>query len=305
MATENFIVTSLTDYVQNNKDLLLKNFGLVGGGTRSRISIQTGIKKNALINFLDLTPALQSGVACEFTPSGAATLTEREIETALIKVDMEICPRNLLGKYGEWLIRNNATQETLPFEQFIMDGVTNEINKKIEALIWRGNKTSLSSDPNLKWINGFLSIAETEGVKATITGATVYAKLLEVYAKMTEETLERGGEIYVSPAIYRAFLQDLVTANLYHYASANEAYPDTFYLPGTDVKVVKTPGLTGSDHVLATFPANLFYGTDMEGDSEDIDLWYSRDDRVFKLEVLWNSGVQIAFPAHVVWADFA
>lgn len=301
MASTNFVVTSLPAYVQDNRDILLKNFALVGDGTRSRISIQTGIKKDAYINFLDLSPVLQDGTACEFTPSGAATLTQRTINTAAIKVDMDICPRNLRGKYAEYLIRINATSEELPFEQYIMDGVVREINKKIENLIWKGD-TSLTNNADLKWIDGFLKLAgaDNDVIDVTLLAAnTAYQNILLVYNALTEEALERGAEIYVSPAIFRAFMQDMVSANFYHYNPGNDNFGE-FLLPGTDVRVVRTPGLAGSTSILGTFPANLYYGTDMEGDEEDIDLWYSKDDRVFKLEALWNSGVQFAFPAHVV-----
>ena len=70
------------------------------------------------------------------------------------------------------------------------------------------------------------------------------------------------------------------------------------------MKVVNTPGLSGSLSVLATFPRNLVYGTDMEGDEEDIRLWFSDDDDVYKLKVLWNSGVQFYHPKQVVLAAF-
>lgn len=54
MPTNNFIVTSLPAYVENNRDVLLKNFGLVGTDTRRRIGLQTGIKKSAYLNYLEV-----------------------------------------------------------------------------------------------------------------------------------------------------------------------------------------------------------------------------------------------------------
>ena len=42
--------------------------------------------------------------------------------------------------------------------------------------------------------------------------------------------------------------------------------------------------------------------TDMENDEEVIEIWWSQDDRNFKLAAEWNSGVQIAFPNMVVGA---
>lgn len=306
MAVTNFIVSSLPAYVQENRDLLIKNFALVGEGTRRRISIQSGVKGKAAINFLALDATLQDGTDCEFEPLDSLTLTQRYIETAPIKMDGQICPRTLLGTYAEYLVRVNATEENLPFEGYIVECIVNEVNKKIEKLIWQGDTTSLDAD--LKWIDGFLAIAgaEADVIDETITaGASAYDGILQVYASMTEETLERGGEIYVSPAIYRSFVQDLVARNYYHYSGPQDSYPGEFIFPGTDVKVVKTWGLKGSLYILGTFAKNLYYGCDVEGDSEDIDIWYSKDTRMVRYEVLWNSGVQIAFPEHVVLGEFA
>ena len=109
-------VSALPAYVQDNHDLLVKNFALVGGGTRSRISIQTGIKQKAYINLLNLTPTLQSGAGCNFTAAGDAVLSNRSLETAQIKVNMEFCEKTLLGKYAEYLVKVNAVDNPFPFE---------------------------------------------------------------------------------------------------------------------------------------------------------------------------------------------
>lgn len=282
--------------------MLLKNFALVGGGTRSRISVQTGIKSSANINFIEVDPTLQDGTGCGFTSQGEVELSQRKIETAAIKVNLEICPKTLRGKYAEYLIRMNATEDSLPFEQYIMDGLINNLNKKTEVLMWQGD-TSKTGDANLKWINGFLKIAETETdvVDVTITGTSVYDDIMKVYVALPDEVIERGGEIYVSPANYRKFLQEMVAKNYFHYASAIEAAPEEFYFPGTNVKVVSTYGLTGvNDTIVGTFAKNFFYGCDMEGDEEDIKVWFSDDDDLYKIKVLWNMGVQIAFPDMVV-----
>lgn len=307
MATENFIVTSLPEYVQNNRELLVNKFGLLGNGTRQRISIQTGVKGKAALNYLDIVPVLQDGADCAFTPGGTAELTQREIETAPIKVDMEFCPRKLRGKYAEYLIRINAVEEgnKLPFEEYVVDLIIDSINDRIETMMWQGD-TAKSSDNTLKWIDGFLKLAGAEvGVidVEIASGKTAYEAILDVYMAMPEGILDMTPEIYVSPAIFRKFVQEMVAKNWFQITVG--APQDEFILPGTDVKVVKTKGLAGTQNIVGTFPKNLFYATDMEGDEETIDLWYSKDDRVFKLEVLWNSGVQIAYPDMVVLGTIA
>ena len=307
MATQNFIVTSLPDYVKNNKELLVNKFGLLGNGTRKRISIQTGVKGKEALNDLDMTVVLQDGTECNFTPEGSANLTQREIETALIKVDMEFCPRKLRGKYAEYLVRNNAFAEgeKLPFEEYVMNYIIDSINDQIETMMWQGDKT-LVDDKTRKWIDGFLKIAKTEEDVIDVAIAankTAHDAILDVYMAIPEGILEMSPEIYVSPALFRKFIQEMVAKNWYQITVG--APQDDFILPGTDVKVVKTKGLAGTKNIVATFPQNLFYACDMEGDEETIDLWYSKDDRVFKLEALWNSGVQIAYPDMLVLGEIA
>ena len=291
----NFVVTSLPAYVQDNKDLLIKNFALVGGETRKRISVQTGIKKDEHINYLNLTPTFQSGVGCGFTAQGEATLTQRLIETARFKVNMEFCPDTLIGKYAEYQVSINASEnESLPFEAYIMDALTNEIVKKIETTIWGGVKAS-------DLIDGFLTLAKADSdvVDVVIEGTSAYADILKVYNAMSEYTLEQGGEIYVSPAKFRAFMQEMVEKNYFHYNPGN-AEPSEFLLPGSNVKVVRTPGLAGKTEVVGTFAKNMYYGCDLENAAEDIKVWYSDDDDLIKVAAKWNMGVQFAFPGEVV-----
>ena len=315
MPSSNFVVSGLTAYIEQNKDLLLKNFALVGTATRKRIGIQTGVKYKEHLHYLALAPTLQSGSECGFSAAGTATLTERLIEAADIKVNMDICPKHLVGKYAEYLVRINANENDLPFEQYIVDGIIAEINKKIEKLIWQGDK-SQTSDADIKWIDGFLEQFADEysslasymvGGSALAHGTTAWNAIKAVYMAMPEETLERGGVIFVSPALYREFVMDLVAKNLFHYSGPQDAAPEEIVFPGTDVKVVKTPGLAGTTlpTLVGTFADNLVYGCDMENDNEDIKVWFSDDDDLWKVKVNWNTGVAYHFPNQVVMATIA
>lgn len=308
MASTNFVVTSLPAYVQDNKDLIIKNFALVGTASRQRFGIQTGIKTSAYLNYLELNPTLQDGKGCGFTAAGSATLTQRTITTAVIKVNMDVCPDSLLGKYAEYLVRIGANSNELPFEQYIIDGVTTEINKKIEKLIWQGDTTQ-STNTDLKWINGILKQLASDSDKVAVSIAAntaIYDAIKAVYLAIPEETLERGAEIYVSPANYRDFLMAMVEKKYFNYSGPQDSAPEEFVFPGTDVKVVKTPGLAGvNDRIVASFPENFVYGCDAEGDLEDVKIWFSDDDDLFKLKVKWNSGIAYRFPNQVTLGTIA
>lgn len=308
MPSSNFVVSSLPTYVQDNKDLIIKNFALVGTASRQRFGLQTGIKTSAYLNYLELNPTLQDGKGCGFSASGTATLTQRTITTAIIKVNMDICPDSLLGKYAEYLVRIGAKSDELPFEQYIIDGITAELNKKIEKLIWQGD-TTRTTDTDLKWINGILKQLASDADKVAVSiahGTAIYNAIKAVYLAIPEETLERGAEIYISPANYRDFLQAMVEKNYFHYSGPQDAAPEEFVFPGTDVKVVKTPGLAGVNNlIVASFPENFVYGCDAEGDLEEVKIWFSDDDDLFKLKVKWNSGIAYRFPNQVTLGTIA
>ena len=299
MAVTNFLVSSLPAYVEQNRDLIIKNFALVGTDTRSRIGLRTGIKTGQKVPFLDFGIVLQDGSGCGFNPLDEATLSQRTIEVEALKHDGQLCPETLLGTYAEYLVRINATENDIPYEQYLMDAMTREVNKVIEKLIWQGDKTNGTG--NMAVMDGFLvQLAADSDVIPATAGADIYASILAVYMLMPDETLDRGGVIFVSPSNYRAFLQALVAATMYHYSGPQDAAPESFIIPGTDVPVIKTPGLAGSDAIVGSFADNLFYATDVEGDETDLDLWWSNDDRLFKWQAKWTSGVSYFFPDQIV-----
>lgn len=306
MAVTNFLVESLPAYVQENRDLLIKNFALVGTATRTRIGLQTGIKSKARLYDLAAEIVLQDGSDCGFNPLDSLTLSNRDIEVKIIKHDGEICPETLLGKYGEWLVRIKASEHECPFEEYVVRVMTDEVNKAIEKLIWNGDTTS--ADPNLKQIDGFLAqFADDSDVltESIASGSTAYEGLVQVYAAMPEEVLDRGGVIFVSPAVYRAFLMDIVRANLYHYAGPLDAAPEEFIIPGTEVRVIKTPGLAGSLKVVGTWTDNLVYGTDGENDAEDIEIVWNPFTKKFQFTARFAAGVAYRYPDMIVVGTFA
>lgn len=303
----NFLVSSLPAYVEQNRDVIIKNFALVGTATRKRIGLRTGIKSGEKVPYLDFGIVLQDGSGCGFNPLDEAALSQRPVTVNAVKHDGQLCPETLLGTYAQYLVRINATENDVPYEQYLTDAMDREINKVIERYIWLGDKTNGTG--NMAYVDGFLTLFadDTDVVTESIlSGTTALDGLLQVYLSMTEETLALGGVIFVSPAIYKAFLMDLFRLNYYHYAGPMGVTPDEFALPGSDnVMVIKTPGLAGSLKVVGTFADNLFYATDVDVDETDLDLWWSQDDRLFKWQAKWMSGVGYYFPAEIVVGTFA
>ena len=290
----NIDTSALSAYVEE-KSIPLINQVVLGGSIINDLTVQTGIKSKARIHYLNTDPTFQDGSHCGFNAAGSAALTEREIETGIIKVNYEFCNNELIGKYAEYLTRIAAGAEDLGFERELIDSIIANIQKKLEKMIFQGNKD------NSDMFNGLIKVAKDAGVSEDVLTKSdgAYANIKQVYMSLPEEAIDKGATIYVSPATYREFTQELVAKNLFHYAGPVDAAPTSIVFPGTDVKVKKAVGLTGTDYIFAGASKDWFYGCDLEDANEELKVWYSMDDDVVRMKALWNSGVQVAFPDEV------
>ena len=294
-------VSGLTNYVETNKEVLIKDAVLgsgIKGETLPSLRKQLGVKTKERLNYMEVNPVLQDGSACGFSAQGSTVLTDREIETAIIKYNDQWCWKDLLGKFAEYQVNINANEDSLPFESEITDQIVKGINKQVETLIWQGSKTGGDL------IDGFLTIANGADSASTIvvtaaTGTSAYERIKGVYMALPEEIVDEA-VIFVSPSLFRSYVQDLVAANLYHYDPSFSGELTEMFIPGASVKVRKTYGLTGSDYIYATVPTNMVYATDFVNNKEELKGWYSDDDDVYRIKVRFNFGVATLFPDAVV-----
>lgn len=301
--TANFVTSSLPNYVAENRDALVKDV-VLGSSTLERVSIQTGVKYKAPIHILDFDEELQP-MGCDASAQDEnLVFTDREIITAVMGHLVPICEDNLLGKWGEYAVRITASDDDLAFEEYVVDAIIANVHNKLEKLIWQGDATG-----NSDLIDGYTTIALADvpaAQKLTLAaGSSAYAGIMAAYMALPESAIERAGvEIYVSPAIYRAFVADITAGNLYHFSPA-DATAEEIFLPGAAAKVVKRAGLSGSLTILATYAKNLYFGCDLENAKEDVRIFYEEKEDKFYAKVKFNAGVQIAFPDRAVVATFA
>lgn len=286
---------NLETYVDEQRLPLIKK-AILGGKTVGMINLQTGVKKSAALNLIDVNPVLQAG-GCGFSAQGDANLSQRVIETELLKVNMEFCDKDFLKYWTGYEVKVGAGKETMPFEEYFLSMVTEGVNEKIEKLVWTGDKDNAGEfDGLLTILNGEESV-----IKANGTGA--YAGIKAAYSAIPVAVLPKA-TIFVGADTFRAFMLDMVEKNYYHYA-ANGADIQEFVLPGTNTKVVAVNGLNGTNKIVAADANNLFYGCDMMDDAESIDFFYSKDNRSYRLVVDFNAGSQVAYPNEVVVGTIA
>lgn len=301
-AIANFVVSDLPDYIKENRELLIADL-VLGSSTLERISVQTGVKHTAPIHILDFSGNLQAMGCNPAAQDETLELTDRYISAVEMGFNIPICEDNLLGKWGEYAVRVTASDTDLAFSEYVVDALIAAAHNDLEKLIWQGDTSSSAL------IDGFVTIATADvpaAQKLTLAaGTSAYAGIVAAYMALPEEAINYNDvEIYVSPAIFRAFVADVTAANLYHFNPA-DATAEEIFLPGAAAKVVKRAGLTGNLSILATYAKNLYFGTDLEGSKEDVAIVWDAVKRTHYAQVVFTAGVQIAFPDRCVLATFA
>lgn len=297
------VKTSLPNYVEEKRFDLIRN-AVVGARTVEEVNLQTGIKGATALNLLNTAVAFGDGASCGWDEAGTSTLSQRILTPGQIKVNMSFCDKALLNTYANYAVRIAAGQKTLPFEESFVNGVIDDIKAKLEKAIWQGD--TASSDANVNKFDGFIKIAEAATLGGTYTYAaadTVSSIVNGVYALIPTAAYEKGEVVmFMGYDLYRKYIQELIAnGNLVITNVVNDvSMPASVLIPGSNVRVIPVGGLDGTGKVLASYRDNFVYGTDLAGDDEQFALWYSEDNREFRLAVEFNAGVQFCYPDMVI-----
>ena len=181
----------------------------------------------------------------------------------------------------------------MPFEEDFIAGVVDDVKAKLEKAIWQGDTSN--GDTNLNKFDGFIKIADAAHLAGTYTIQTsdsVSKVVSEVYKLIPSATYEKGEVVmFMGYDNYRVYIQELI-ANVVN----DVAMPASVLIPGTNVRVIPVAGLDGTGRVFASYRDNFVYGTDMAGDNEVFDFWYSKDNLEYRLNIEFSAGTQFCFP---------
>ena len=295
--------SSLTAYVGDNKEKLISK-AVIGAKSASKFNLVTGVKGAQKLNLLDTTVVLQDGSACGWTEAGTSKLSQRTIEAKPIKVNQAFCDKQLLATSLNYEVKVAAGQKTLPFEEEFINGVIDGVAAEVEKTIWQGD-TSKSTLNRFDGLIKILSGATVAGTYSIQSGDTVSTIVSKTYALIPSAAYQAGNVVmYMGSDMYRTWIQELIAKGNLVISNAveNVAMPDSLLIPGTNVRVEGVAGLDGTKKVYASYADNFIFGTDMQGDEEKAEMWYSQDNREFRLAVEFVAGVQVAFPELVAVA---
>lgn len=301
---ENFsyVVSSITGFTdQLGGELLAK--ALIGATTPKYANVRLGIKGTQQLNLLDSSPSFQAG-ACGWNASGTTTFTQRSITVCPERVNEALCPDDLYPTYQSMLLQPGQTEESVPFENIIADLKVKQIQQRIEQKLWQATTGGGDCFDGFKALiaSGQTGIGVSAGVAFSSSAAygvsgnpiTEVDKLINALDDnaMSREDLV----VFMSYANFRLYVQSLTRANFFtNYIGAAEITANMEALhPNTNVKVVPTIGLAGSNQVTIGPKEYTIVGFDLLSDHERMEVWYSKDFNEVRFRANYNYGAQIA-----------
>lgn len=297
-------ITAITGYVEQRRLPIIRN-AVIGAKSLKYMRPNVDVKGKAVLNLLNTEANFNDGSECGWNDTTEGTFTQRTIETGQIAVNMSLCDKALANTWMGYEVKAGLVGEgdKAPFEEDLVNGIVENVQANLEKAIWQGDKTS--QDGNLNKFDGFGKVTATGTIGVTYATTDTASKIIgDVYAALPAEVFSKGDVvIYVSDTLYRKYVQELIAANLFHFVE--DAKTDYIVLPGDSrVKVIGTAGLDGTSdgEVYASYAENFNFGTDLVGDTANVDAWYSKDNREFRFAMDFNFGVQVAFPGLVVKA---
>lgn len=301
-----FNVSGISVYTdQTSQELIKKAIG--SGRTLTKVSIVPGVKYKEALTILENTVTI-NGATCGFSPTGSVAFNQRIIAVTALELKDTVCPKILETMWMGQLMSPGAAKD-IELGQIFADSYVEKIKVANEMNMWQGN-ASASAYTNF---DGWVKLMEpTAAGRVTATGAlatghdqtNIIGTVASMSAAIPEDIQDREDlTLFMSYANYDSYTSALIDKNLYNYNIENAMNHET-KIPGKNVLVSATKGLSGTGRMILTYNKNLVVGTDMLNEDEKFDIWYSKDNDEVRVNIQWKLGVQVYFPSYVVcnWA---
>jgi hypothetical protein len=299
-----FTFGGLTSYTDQER-LPLITKAVFSARSASLFTKQVGIKFAAALNLMDTDALIQGGDTCGYTTSGTTAFTQRNITVGRMKVQETLCPRSLEQYWMQTQLTAGSTYEGVPFEQAFSEQKALRIAEALENAIWKGNTYFSGVNQLLNAASGSTISGNTGAVSASVGITTgnaigifdgIYNQIPQAILTKTDLVIFCGWDNFRT--LLGAFKSS--TAVMYNQVDlAGLADGDIMY-PGTNVRVIAVPGLTGTNRIVSSYLGNFFYGTDLLSDEEQFSIWFSKDNDEVRFQAAFKAGVQIAYPDLVV-----
>ena len=293
---------NLTAYTDQQR-LPLITKAVFSARSASLFTKQVGIKFAAALNLMDTDALIQSGDACGFTTSGTTAFTQRNITVGRMKVQETLCPRSLEQYWMQTQLTQGSNYDSVPFEQAFSEQKALRIAEALENAIWQGNAYFSGINQLLDAASGSVVSGNTAAISGAITSTNVISIFDTIYTRIPQAILTKTDLVmFCGWDTFRLLVMAFKanTGVMYNQVDLAGLADGEIVYPGTNIKVIAVPGLTGTSRIVATYLGNLFYGTDLLSDEEQFSIWFSRDNDEVRFQAAFKAGVQFAYPDLIV-----
>jgi hypothetical protein len=312
-----FNVTGLASYTKaNERELLTKS--LFSAKSISLATKMPNVKSASQVNVMDTDAVFQSGTSCGFSASGTTTFSNRTMTVSPIRVHEALCPKTLETKYLQLVLPNGSNPKSIPFEQQFTDLKAGLIAQNLETAFWQGDTTSGNNalaqfDGLIKIVTAVSGSAIAANSSAYMSGApysasggitvsNVNAIMQGIFRAIPAALLDKNDTmIFVGIDTFRTYQLALTNANLFHYNTDASNSNFEIVIPGTNIKVVGVNGLNGTGKIYALRTSNMFFGCDVLGEESKFEMFWAQEAMEVRYVAEFKAGVQIAFPAEIVY----
>jgi len=303
-----FDTAGLSAYADMNSDELFRR-AVTTGRTLSLIRIQDGVKGTEKIKLLNDSVTYQLADDCAMTADGNSTIfTDRDLTTLKIGFYKQFCQDDLAGFWTRLQLKAGAMaeNETLIFEQELMDYILEIHAFELEKMVWQGDSSLVAG--NLQFIDGLATRMSADASvingnplgAGAMTSSNAYTAFLSVARSIPSTIYDQADtKIFCGREYFNFLKDDLFAQNLYHVPVASQE-DNTMVLPATGFTVEMVQGLSGYDAIFAGRSQDLIWGTDLATDSGSVELWYDKDSDTIKIRSKFYGGTQYPFSDQLV-----
>ena len=260
-----------------------------------------------LLDYVDLRSGFASGVvsinlvdadlpvsalSCGWTSDGEVTYSQVNVTIDSLQSKTEMCVETLRGTYQSSFMNAGTGNDFIPFEEVISESYVDKLRKYNEGYLINGAGAAGTGTGLKAQITSANGANLQAGVPAAWTATNAFEQALDLYDAIAESVKDRDDLIMVvSPDAYRALVRALVAQNLYHFNSVEGN--DILILPGTNVTVVKSSGLIGSDFKFAGPGKMIIAATGLTDELDTFRFFYDEASDIMKFRAAFRLGVGV------------
>ena len=268
--------------------------------------ISKAVLKTDLLDYVDLRSGFTSGtvainlvdadlpvsaLSCGWTSDGEVTYTQVNVIIESLQSKTQMCVEDLRSVYQSAFMNAGTGNDFIPFEEVISQSYSDKLRKYNEGFLING-----SAGGAMTGLKGQITVANGAnialGTPAPWTVGNAVSQALDLYDAIAESVKDRDDLLMVcSPAAYRTLVRALVAQNLYHFDSVSGN--EVMILPGTNIKVIYSSGLVGSDYAFAGPAKMILAATGLTDELDSFRFFYDESADVMKFRAAWRLGVGV------------